>query len=382
LVLDESHRIKGGSSRVHYSAVIKLSTLAKRRDIMSGTPMPQSSLDLGPQFDFLWPGFDLLNDIYEVNDEDKTIALINKKIKPLYVRTTKKELGLTNPIISVKRIKLGPAQTDLYNLLRSETARTFSGMDKNDIRAFRRLGKHVIRLLQISSNPILLADKNEYFDDVSSIPEGINKWKLLKEFSKYEKPAKIEYVINRVKELTQEGKKIVIWSVFIKNIQLLEKLLSELEPVSIYGEIETGDEQEAQTREWRIRKFHDDPDCKVLIGNPAACGEGISLHKVSHYAIYLDRTFNAAHYLQSLDRIHRLGLPRNVKTNIELVEAVGTIDSIVDKRLRKKIFKMSAVLDDFDLRTLAYDPEDISGEIEGGIDRNDVQEIVKHLGIK
>jgi hypothetical protein len=31
------------------------------------------------------------------------------------------------------------------------------------------------------------------------------------------------------------------------------------------------------------------------------------LHKVCQNAIYVDRTFNAAHFLQSEDRIHRLG---------------------------------------------------------------------------
>lgn len=379
IVLDESHRIKGGIPRVHYSAVIKLADLAKRRDIMSGTPMPQSSSDLEPQFDFLWPGSNILANALNINNEEKMIEIINKTIKPLYVRTTKKELGLSPPHFKISNIKLGPAQMDLYNLLRSETARLLSGMDKNDIRSFRKLGRHVVRLLQIASNPMLITANDEYPEVTSSIPPGIKKWELLTEFSKYEKPAKIDYTVKRVKKIARDGKKVVVWSVFVKNIELLENLLSDLKPVSIYGEIETGDENEAQTREWRIRQFHEDPNCMVLIGNPAACGEGISLHKVCHYAIYLDRTFNAAHYLQSLDRIHRLGLSPKTITQVELVQAYDTIDSVVDKRLKNKIKTMSAVLDDFDLKALAYDPEDIISDIEGGIDKSDIGELVKHL---
>lgn len=150
--------------------------------------------------------------------------------------------------------------------------------------------------------------------------------------------------------------------------------------MSIHGAIETGDESEIDTREWRIRRFHEDQKCKVLVANPAACGEGISLHKVCHYALYLDRTFNAAHYLQSVDRIHRLGLPQNIDTEIEILEAYDTIDFIVDNRLKAKIQSMGEVLDDPDLRALAYDPEDIIEELPGGIDKTDLLDIQKHLG--
>ena len=50
----------------------------------------------------------------------------------------------------------------------------------------------------------------------------------------------------------------------------------------------------------------------ILIGNPKKGGEGISLHYNCHNAIYLDRTYNAAEYLQSRDRIHRIGMPSDV----------------------------------------------------------------------
>lgn len=58
----------------------------------------------------------------------------------------------------------------------------------------------------------------------------------------------------------------------------------------------------------------------VMVANPAAASEGVSLHRVCHHAIYLDRTFNAAHYLQSEDRIHRFGLPKDQETIVEIVE--------------------------------------------------------------
>lgn len=379
LVLDESHRIKKGMSGVHYVAAVKLADFASRRDILTGTPLPQSSLDIVSQFDFLWPGERIFEDIQHISDEQKRIDFTNKKVKPLYSRTTKSELGLKKPIIKLTRVKLGPIQQELYDLLRSEAARESLCTDKKDIIAFRKLGKHVMRLLQIASNPMLITSNDTYEEETYSIPPGTRKWELLMEFSRFEKPAKIEYTLNRVRELVKNGQKVVVWSCFVQNIELLEKCLSDLGAVSIHGSIETGDENESNTREGRIRLFHESPNCRVLIANPAACGEGISLHKICHYALYLDRTFNAGHYLQSVDRIHRLGLDPGIVTNVEILQSEDTIDTVVESRLRDKIKVMSDVLEDSDLRALAYDPEDIIEDLPGGIDKEDVNEIQEHI---
>ena len=84
----------------------------------------------------------------------------------------------------------------------------------------------------------------------------------------------------------------------------------------------------------------------VLVANPAACSEGISLHTVCHHALYLDRNYNAAQFLQSADRIHRLGLDPNQTTFIEFVFSPGTIDESVNRRLAFKIDQMEQALRD------------------------------------
>ena len=101
--------------------------------------------------------------------------------------------------------------------------------------------------------------------------------------------------------------------------------------------------------------------CKVLVANPAACSEGISLHKVCQYAIYLDRSFNAAHYMQSEDRIHRLGLAPDAKPQIEFVECEDSIDQVVRARLEQKVKTMAQALEDSSLSvevsSVEYDEE-------------------------
>jgi SNF2 family DNA or RNA helicase len=378
LILDESHRIKGGVNNLSYSFIETLSDLAKRRDVMSGTPMPQSYRDLKPQFDLLWPSEDIIPDL--MADSDLKVSTINSAIKGKYVRTTKKELGLKDPQIRYTKVKLGPIQTELYRLFKSETARLISGMDKANVRQFRQIGRSVIRLLQASTNPMLLGAGNDLSDEVSPMPEGTHVWQLLEEFVKYETPKKIEYLKGRVREILKENphNKIVVWSCFVRNIQLLEGVFKEYNPVSIYGDVPTSTDESEQTREGRIKKFHTDDSCRLMIANPQACGEGISLHKVCHYAIYLDRNFNAAHFLQSIDRIHRLGLLPNQETYVEILIADETIDDVLVKRLSEKIARMGEILNDRYLQTLAYDPADISSD-EDELDSKDVLELKKHV---
>ena len=203
------------------------------------------------------------------------------------------------------------------------------------------------------------------------------------EIRKYEKPVKIEYLKNRVKDITNNtGNKVLIWTYFVRNIKLLEGLLADYNPVSIYGGIPTGSDEDEAYRECRIRKFHEDPACKVMIANPQACGEGISLHKVCHHAIYLDRNFNAAYFLQSIDRIHRLGLSHDIDTDIEILITENSIDEILITRLNEKIKSMGDVLDDPYLHSITYDPADIILDNEAGIDRADFDAIKAHVTSK
>ena len=60
----------------------------------------------------------------------------------------------------------------------------------------------------------------------------------------------------------------------------------------------------------------------------------------------MDRTFNAGHFLQSQDRIHRLGLAQDVVTRFTLLMSAGSIDDSVDGRLAEKVSALSLLMDD------------------------------------
>ena len=354
--LDESHRIKGGGTRAE--AVLKIAHLPNRKLIMSGTPMPQSPKDLIPQFRFLYPA----KDVYEDN--------VIKLIQPLYVRTTKGQLGIPEVTHKVVSLKMGDLQRKIYETLKSETKRQLNPMLTDSSRyELRRIGKCVMKVMEFVSNPSLLSfDMNFAFDS-----------KVAELLLQTDGP-KIDYVCRRVRELALQGKKVIVWTTFVHNVELLAMRLSDLGAVYIHGGVDAGSDSEEDTREGKIKKFHDDPFCMVMVANPAACSEGISLHKVCQNAIYLDRSFNAAHYLQSEDRIHRLGLPKDAKPEVEYVECEDSIDQVIRERLMAKVNAMADALNDSSLRVnpdeFVYDDESDDNE---NISEGDARAIINYF---
>ena len=216
--------------------------------------------------------------------------------------------------------------------------------EKNVFRELRRA--RAIRLLQIASNPSLLNTNCEEFLIPPLNAEGMDIEEIIKDYSKLEIPSKIGAAVTLADEIIQGGNKVVIWSMFVQNLFMLNNLLSQYNPVIIYGGIPYANEDEVDiSREALIKKFKNETDCKILIANPAACAESISLHKVCHYAIYLDRSFNCAHYIQSMDRIHRLGLQEHDSTHYYLLMANSTIDEVVEQRLTQKIKNLNYILE-------------------------------------
>ncbi len=359
--LDESHRIKAGPSRLTANVVLSVSQLPVGKLVMSGTPMPQATDDLLPQFSFLYP---------EVPASADTVI---DRMRPIYTRTNKAELGLREPTVRTKPVSMSPLQRELYGYMKSEVARQAAiYLSDRGRGAFRSLGRSVTRLLMFVSHPALLSREID-----------VARPGLLAAVMAEGKGPKLNYVLRRARELAREGKKVLIWSSFRHNVEYIAASLQDLGAVYIHGSVDAGDEDDDGTREGRIKLFHDDPNVRVLVANPAAASEGVSLHTVCHHALYLDRTFNAAHFLQSMDRIHRLGLPPDQETNIEIIECADSVDETVNLRLKAKINTMAAALNDTSLRIdpIPMDPQPSDDEewSGGGLDVDDVQALLRNL---
>lgn len=369
LILDEAHRMKAGEASQRGALLLNLSPLPARRDILTGTPMPQSPQDLVSQLGFLWPGQGLGQEISRGRPPKQVLG-------DLYVRTTKEELGLPERKTYFHQVGMGRGQLALYGLVRSEALRQLSNIRSGSV-DFISARRSVMRLLQLSSNPVLA------LRSITSNIIGVNSG-LVDQVLEDGPSPKMRAVADMARDLSANGRKSVIWTIFTDTIEQMSLMLADLNPVTLYGAIPSGDENDPTTREGRIRRIHDDDSCRVIIANPAAAGEGISLHRACHEALYLDRSYVSTHFLQSIDRIHRLGLDSDVITNVHIFQTkapqgLGCIDHSVSRRLGQKIRALQVLLDDRDLHKIAFDEENADEPLEYDVEFQDLVDLVEEL---
>lgn len=374
LVLDESHRIKAGNQSKQGRIALELGFFASRRDILSGTPMPQGLSDMISQMDFLWPGTNPISHFESKKYNANNLAEVNNEISGLFVRTTKSELGLKDPEVFHHPLNMSAEHFHIYEKLKAKTNRSVFGADEKSVN-LSQFAEQIIRLLLYCSEPIVFHARlvDNYPQLAQEFPAGFER-------TVSSKTQFLDSLINQF--VADAGEKIVVWSSFVDVIRFLETRYSAFGALSIHGGIHTSqDESDLDSRESRIAKFKSDDDCRVLVANPAACGEGISLHKTAHRAVYFDRNFNAAHYLQSVDRIHRRGLDPRSTTNIHILRYSETIEDAVTSRLAAKVIAMQTVLDDQSISRLVYEPEDLEvfGEYPSGITTEDMNVILESL---
>ncbi|WP_435604270.1 DEAD/DEAH box helicase [Streptomyces sp. bgisy130] len=370
IILDEAHRMKLGSRGTYGAACMTLGPLARRRLILTGTPAPNGAKDLENLLGFVWPGYGQRSVAQAVADGD--LAHASSALRPLFTRTTKHELELPPLEPVMVPVKMSPLHGEIYQALVGDmSARAEPSADD-----FAALGKSALRLLMAATNPALLLEGSSRYEPVEyrlpplEIPHDDSLYELLKELPSYELAPKYTEAARIVAANAAQGRKTLVWSTFVRSLTSLGRLLENFEPAVVHGG--------TPDREEQLRRFREDPDCMVLVSNPATLGEGISLHQVCHDAVYVDRDFMAGRYLQSLDRIHRLGLEPGVETRVTVLAAQETVDEVVAVRLQQKLDFMARVLDDPSVQQLADLQE--APPMAGGLDAQDIRAMLKHIG--
>lgn len=369
LVLDEAHRMKLGAEGVYGAACMALGPRARRRLILTGTPAPNGARDLENLLGFVWPGHGRHTVSNAVAGGD--LAHASRVLRPLFARTTKGELGLPPVTLSQRFLDLPPLHREIYDgLIGMYSARAATSQDDLQL-----LGRILIYLLMAAISPALLAAGTTKYEPLAyqvpplPVPAGSRLMKLMHDLPSYELSPKYQEALAIVASNAAGGRKTLVWSSFIRSINTLADIFQEFRPAVVHGGVED--------REIQIARFRRDPECMVLLSNPATLGEGISLHHECHDAVYVDRDFAAGRFLQSLDRIHRLGLQPDVETRIVVLTSAGTIDEIVNQRLNVKLEFMGRILDDPAVQELAdLDEEPAVG---GGLDQSDLQALMGHL---
>jgi SNF2 family DNA or RNA helicase len=317
IVLDESHTIKNPLARTT-NAIFRLKDLSKKRIIITGTPIANKPLDLWAQFYFLDNG-NLLGDSYKDFEKTYSINLKNddlskqkEKFNSLRnivlsnsIRRLKEDvLELPEKVFLEKSVQLVGQQKKIYDQLRDELFIEITNTDGvKIIDESEEMLKKLLRLAQIASNPFLI---DKAYDET---------------------PAKFLLLDALIDNILKQKEKVIVWSCFVDNIRILYKRYREFGSLMLYGNIPI------EKRGDIVKQFRTNDGYRVLIANPAASKEGLTLTSANN-AIYLDRNFNMSDYLQSQDRIHRISQTKECR--IYKLIAENTIDEYIDEIIYKK----------------------------------------------
>ena len=358
-----------------------MSKKAAFKGILTGTPMPKSYKDFFNLFDFLWhenspltPEDKIQIVLWEKNKKNEEVkSLLENHIGPLFYRVRKKDLGLI-PAVFHEPIIVKMKEIEKY-IYESVNAKIFE-LSKSDYfrneTVLNKLWKgRMMRLRQTVSYPKLLIsaidDYTEKFIDDSDLQTKI------KNYDKLEISGKLEALHNLVMTIRSKGEKVLIWSNFIGTLKLIKNHFNSFGERAelIYGKTPVRKDDavlinEEKTREDIRDEFLDiSSGLNILIANPAACAESISLHKSCYHAIYYDLSYNGAQYLQSLDRIHRVGGSEVNEANYYFLQYENSIDQDIKRNLEMKAQKMYEIIEqDYNIYNLDIYEENDEDDIE------------------
>lgn len=292
IILDESQAIKNPVSNIA-RAVRKLSS--KYKLVLTGTPIENSTLDLWSQMSFINPGLlgnqtffknEFVMPIEKKRDEKKKEKLYFL-IKPFILRRHKSQVATDLPekIEKTEICRMSPEQADKYEEIKS---------------MFRNKILENIENSGIKKSQLLLLQGLTMLRQVANHPKMIDP--------SYEGEAgKMESVLCMLESILKGGHKILIFSQFVKHLQLFKDYLQEHHVEYAYLDGSTKNRQE------QVEKFQNEDEIQVFLISLKAGGLGLNLTK-AEYVFILDPWWNPAIEAQAVDRAYRIGQKNKVIT--------------------------------------------------------------------
>lgn len=333
VVADESHMLKNPSS-VRAKKIYPLASSAQRRFLMTGTPFPNSLLDIYGQYKFMDPSLFgpnyfrfRLNYFYDKNagmpsychfpdwqprpEADKKIGRI---LAATSLQAKKCDVLDLPPLMEVRvPVEMSPAQ------------------DK----AYRQMEKFFVAEV---GDTVLTAE--------FAMTKSLRLRQLLAGYASQDVETEAKWFpdLPRMKALTDildslGGAKVIIWTVFQPTYGVIAK---ECERMGLAYKFLTG-EQSAKEKQESIESFSKG-STQVLISNPAAGGTGVDGLQASAYSIYYTRGYNRVEFEQSQARNYRGGSEQHQKVTHYHLISEGTLDEAIAEALLLKKSVSEAVL--------------------------------------
>lgn len=322
MVLDEAQAVKNNRSK---TAIAAKKIPAQWKLALTGTPMENHLGELWSIFNVVAPGVfggwenfrtRFANPIERNQDDQRRIAL-RDRIQPFVLRRTKSEVLKDLPPRTEQNItiELSAKERAIYDRVRLSAIGEMdeiANLPQVQDQRFRLLAL-LTRLRQLACSPKLVQEE----------------WA--------ERSTKLQQLAETVQSLKREGHRVLIFSQFVKHLELIRAMLTEEEITFEYLDGSTP----ASARRDRVERFQTGDATAFLISLKAG-GTGLNL-TAADYVIHMDPWWNPAVEDQATDRAHRIGQQRPVMC-YRLV-AKGTIEEEILKLHATKRDLVAGVLE-------------------------------------
>jgi len=301
LILDEAQNIKNNKT-LGWKAASSIET--KYKLALTGTPIENSAKELWTLFEFLMPGY---LGKYEKYKSEEGENYLKYKTAPFLLRRTKQEVLKDLPEKTEKIIKINllKKQQVLYDKIFDQMKAKINKAIKNNERtSYFTIFAALTYLREVCNHPKLI-DKDT---KASSIKQQVFE--------------------ELVEEAIEGGHKILVFSQFVKMLEILEKVAIKKK---IKYEMLTG---KSNKRQERVKRFNENEDIKIFFISLKAGGVGLNLTSADT-VIHIDPWWNPMVENQATDRVHRIGQKRNI-TVYKLITRNTIEEKILQIQKRKK----------------------------------------------
>ncbi|PWX10040.1 DEAD/DEAH box helicase [Clostridium perfringens] len=299
-IIDEAQNIKNPVAQ----ATLSVKNIKSRCNIaLTGTPIENNLMELWSIFDFVMPGYLFTKERFRERFilDESNLSELKSLITPFILRRLKEDVLSELPEKLEKKylVEMKGKQKQLYsfyvkaikNQLNENKSSEKSGRDKINLFAY------LTKLREICLDPSLV---------VPDYTGGSSKLTVVKEI---------------VKDASESGKKILLFSQFTSVLQKIEEDFKKDDISYLYLDGGTS----AKDRVERVKKFNEDSNIKVFLISLKAGGVGLNLTSAS-VVIHFDPWWNPAVEDQATDRAHRFGQ----ENKVEVIKLVAN-DTIEEK---------------------------------------------------
>ena len=293
VLLDEAQNIKNARSKTAQAVCLLNST---QRVSLTGTPIENDISEIWSQFNFLMPGF--LGNLKEFNTlyskssrtykKEFDFALLRKQTKPFILRRLKKNVAKSLPekTEQILYCEMNVEQKNLYDsVLQAEKKALMEKISNNQKPNHIKMSffNALLKLRQICCDPRLCRSATD------NPPPS----------------AKLELCIDHIAEIVSEGNRVLVFSQFVKMLNLMHKILDDKNIPFLQLDGSTSQRQVV------VDKFQKDSHYPVFLISLKAGGTGINL-TAADYVIHYDPWWNPAVESQASDRVYRIGQNKHV----------------------------------------------------------------------